>query len=194
MPGTYFPNDMKTVFLQVLRHSGAAPAFPATYTTPKLRIIHVSGVSLVTDVALTNMIQLDDNLWTFDFTVPATPFFGDYFIEFETTLDNIAIEGSEVFKVEPTPDIIEQGQGSCQVDAVVKDEGTLQPIAGVTVFVFNPGDLANAIAKDVTDTGGNYTVFLNPGSFKIRFTKTGFIDETHDLTVNDDCTHVITGD
>ncbi len=191
---TYFPNDTATIFLQVLRLSGSVPSFPANYSTPQIRILHISGGSPVTDLAFTNMTQVDDNIWSIDFPIVAAPFFGDYIAEFQTTLDSIAIESSDTFKVSPTPDIIEQGQGSCQVDAQVKDEGTLQPIVGATVLVFDPGDLNNAIAKDVTDGNGDYTVFLNPGSYKIRFTKVGFIDETHDLTVNANCTHVISGD
>lgn len=193
MGETYFPQETNTIFLQVLRNSGAVPAFPADYSTPQARVIHNDG-GLVTDLVLTNMVQLDDNIWVLPFVVPSTPFFGTYIVEFKTTLDSTDIEGSDTFKIQPTPDIIEQGQGSCQIDAVVQDEGTLQPIAGVTVFVFNVGDLNNAIAKDVTDTSGNYTVFLNPGSYKIRFTRSGFIDETHTLNVAGDCTHSIVGD
>lgn len=193
MGETYFPNETNTILLQVLRNSGAVPTFPADYSTPQARVIH-NDSGLVTDLAFTSMTRLDDNVWSLPFVIPSTPFFGTYMIEFQTTLDSTAIEGSDTFKVGPTPDIIEQGQGSCEITAVVQDEGTLQPIAGVTVFVFNVGDLTNAIAKDITDTNGSYTVFLNPGSYKIRFTRLGFTDETHDLTVNADCTHVILGD
>ena len=193
MGETYFPSETNNLLLQVLRNSGVAPAFPADYSTPQARVIH-NDSGLVTDLSFTNMTQLDDNIWSLPFPIPSTPFFGTYMVEFKTTLDSTAIEGSDTFKVGQPQDISEQGQGSCQVDAVVQDEGTLQPIAGVTVFAFLPSDLNNAIAKDVTDTNGNYTLFLNPGSFKLRFTKTGFIDETHDLTVNANCTHVITGD
>ena len=190
---TYFPDETNQIYLQVLKNSGAVPAFPSEYSTPQMRIIHEDS-GLQTDLSFTNMTQFSDNIWTLPFVIPTTPFFGTYIIEFKTTLNSLDIESSETFKVDPPQDIIEQGQGSCQVDAVVKDQGTLQPIAGVTVFAFLPNDLNNAIAKDVTDTNGNYTLFLNPGDFKLRFTKTGFIDETHDLTVNTNCTHVITGD
>ena len=190
---TYRPDETNQIFLQVLRNSGAVPGFPADYSTPQVRILHEDS-GLQTDLVFTNMTQFDDNLWTLPFVIPSMPFFGTYIIEFKATLDSVAIESSETFKVERPPDIIEQGQGSCQVDAVVQDQGTMQPIAGVTVFAFLPSDLNNAIAKDVTDTNGNYTLFLNPGSYKLRFTKVGFIDETHDLTVNANCTHVISGD
>ncbi len=193
MGETYFPQETNTLLLQVIRNSGTVPAFPTDYSTPQARVIHDNG-GLVTDLAFTNMTQLDDNLWSLPFVIPTTPFFGTYMVEFKTTLDSLDIEGSDTFKVQPPPDIIEQGQGSCQVDAVVQDQGTMQPISGVTVFAFLPSDLNNAIAKDVTDVNGNYTLFLNPGDYKLRFTKVGFIDETHDLTVNVNCTHVITGD
>lgn len=190
---TYFPGETNQIFLQVLRVAGSVPSFPADYTTPQVRIVHVDS-GLVVDVSAINMTQLDDNLWTFDYLIPATPFFGTYLAEFTTTIDGVDVETSEVFKVEEPPDIIEQGQGSCTVDGTVTDEGTLQPIPGVTVLVFTTTDLVNAIAKDITDSNGQYEVFLNPGNYKIRFTRVGFIDETHDLVVNGNCTHDITGD
>lgn len=193
MGETYLPTETNTLFLQVLRISGSVPNFPFDYSTPQVRVVHEAG-GIQTDLSLTNMVQLDDNLWSLPFSVPGAPFFGTYLAEFKTTIDGIDVESSDTFKVEPTPGIIEQGQGSCSVAATVKDEGTGQPIFGATVFVFDPGDLVNAIAKDVTDSNGNYEVFLNPGAYKIRFTKVGFINETHDLTVNSDCTHVQSGD
>lgn len=195
MGATYFPNDNATIFLQVLRLSGSVPTFPTDYSTPQARIIHIVGGSPITDLVFTNMIQVDTNVWQIDFPIVANPFFGDYFVEFQTTLDSIAIESSDTFKVDPTAAIASQGQGSCQIDAVVQEEGTGDPLAGVTVFAFNPGDLNTAIAKDETDSNGDYTIFLNPGSYKLRFVGgPNFIDETHDLTVNANCTHVITGD
>ncbi len=190
---TYFPDETNQLYLQVLRLSGSVPAFPSNYSTPKVRIIHEDS-GLQTDLVLTSMTQFDDNLWTLAFVIPSIPFFGTYIVEYETTLDSIAIESSETFKVDPPASIVEQGQGSCPVDGVVQDTGSGQPLAGVTVLIFNPGDLVNAIAKDVTDSLGEYEVFLNPGSYKIRFTKSGKIDETHDLTVNANCTHVQSGD
>lgn len=191
---TYFPDETNQLYLQVLRLSGSVPSFPSNYSTPQVRIIHEDS-GLQTDLVLTNMTQFDDNIWTLPFVIPGAPFFGTYIVEYKTTLDSIAIESSETFKIEPPPSIIEQGQGSCQVDAFVQEEGTGDPLPGVTVFVFNTGDLNNAIAKDVTDSNGAYTVFLNPGDYQIRFVGgPNFIDETHPLTVNADCTHVITGD
>jgi len=191
---TYFPAETNQLYLQVLRLSGSVPGFPADYSTPKVRIIHEDS-GLQTDLALTSMAQFSDNLWTLAFVIPSTPFFGTYIVEYETTLDSVAIESSETFKVEQPQDIIEQGQGSCQVDAFVQEEGTGDPLPGVTVFVFETNDLNNAIAKDVTDSNGQYTVFLNPGNYKIRFVGgPNFIDETHDLEVFSNCTHVITGD
>lgn len=190
---TYFPSETNQVFLQVLRNSGAVPGFPADYSTPQVRILHEDS-GLQTDLSFTNMTQFDDNLWRLPFVIPSTPFFGTYIIEFKTTLDGVAIESSETFKVDQPPDINEQGQGSCTVDGELKDETTTDPIFGADVFVFLPTDLLNAIAHDVTDALGNYEVFLNPGSYKIRFVKSGFIDETHSLTVNSDCTHAQSGD
>lgn len=190
---TYFPDETNQLYLQVLRLSGSVPGFPANYSTPQVRIIHEDS-GLQTDLTLTNMTQFDDNIWTLPFVIPTSPFFGTYIIEYKTTLDSIDIESSETFKVETPPAIVGQGQGSCTVTASVQNEVTTSPESGVTIFVFNPGDLVNAIAKDITDASGNYTVFLNPGSYKIRFTKTGFIDETHTLTVNANCTHSIAGD
>jgi len=191
---TYFPDETNQIYLQVLKNSGAVPAFPSEYSTPQMRILHEDS-GLQTDLSFTNMAQFSDNLWTLAFVIPTTPFFGTYIVEFKTTLNSLAIESSETFKVEQPPDIIEQGQGSCQVDAFVQEEGTGDPLPGVTVFVFNVGDLNNAIAKDVTDSNGAYTVFLNPDNYKIRFVGgPTFIDETHDLEVFSNCTHVITGD
>jgi len=189
----YQAGETKTSYLQVLRHVGNVPIFPGDYSTPQIRVLHFDS-SLIEDVASTSMTQLDDNLWRFDFNISASPFFGDYLIEYTLTIDGIDIESSETFKVEQPPDIVEQGQGSCQVDGTVKDSGTLQPISGVDVYVFTSSDLVNAIAHDVTDTNGAYTVFLNSGSYKIRFHRVGFIDETHDLVVNSDCTHDVMGD
>ncbi len=189
---TYFPDETNQLYLQVLRLSGSVPSFPGDYSTPQARIIHEDS-GLQTDLAFTNMTQFDDNIWTLPFVIPSTPFFGTYIVEYKTTLDSILIESSETFKIDPPADILEQGQGSCSVDGIVQAEGSGQPIAGATVFIFNPGDLFNAIAKDVTDSLGAYEVFLNPGSYKIRFTKSGVIDETHDLLVNANCTHVQSG-
>jgi len=194
MPGQYVPNEMATIYLQVLRLSGSVPAFPTDYTTPQIRVLHTVGNTLIVDVATTNMIQLDDNLWSFDYMIPAVPYFGNYLIEFTTTIDGVNVEGSDEFKVVTPGDIAEAGQGSCQVDGVVQDQGTMQPINGVDVFVFLPSNLSQAIAHDLTDANGQYTVFLNPGNYKIRFHRVGFIDETHDIIVNGDCTHDISGD
>lgn len=193
MPGTYNPNELNTVYLQVLRLSGAPPTFPGDYTTPQIRILHYdSGV--VEDVAFTSMTQVSDNIWRYDYTIPGSPFFGNYFVEFSATLDGIGVEASDEFKVVPVPDIIEQGQGSCEVSDTVLDEGTSQPIPGTTVLVFPDGDLNNAVASDITDSNGSFTVYLNPGSYKIRYTRVGYIDETHDLIVNSNCTFDISGD
>lgn len=193
MPLQYNPGETNTIFLQVLRLSGSAPAFPADYTTPQIRILHAVGNTLVVDIVPTNMIQISDNIWTFNYAIPMNPFVGNYLAEFTTTLDGVNIEGSDEFRVEIT-DIMEAGQGSCSVTGVVQDQGTLQPINGVDVFVFNPSNLSQAIAHDVTDNNGQYEVFLNPGNYKIRFHRIGFIDETHDLVVNGDCTHNVIGD
>ncbi len=192
MPAVYHPGDTGTIYLQVLRLSGAAPVFPDDYTAPQVRILHVEGGSPVTDVALTPMTQLDDNLWYHQHQIPPSPFVGDYLVEFAVAVDGVQTEATDGFRVDQ-PDIIEEGSGSCEVSGTVRDEGTQQPIAGVTVLVFNPADLVNAIAKFVTDSNGSWSVFLNPGTYKIRFHRVGFIDETHDLTVNPDCTHLISG-
>lgn len=192
MATTYHPGDTSTIYLQVLRLSGSAPVFPDDYTAPQVRVLHVEGGSPVTDVALAPMTQLDDNLWYHQHQIPASPFVGDYLVEFSTTIDGIQTEATDGFRVEPV-DIVEEGSGSCEISGTVRDEGTQQPIAGVTVLVFGSGDLVNAIAKAVTDSDGRWTVFLNPDSYKIRFHRVGFIDETHDLTVNPDCTHLISG-
>jgi len=193
MPGQYDPGETNTIYLQVLRLSGSAPVFPGDYTTPQIRILHSVGNTLVMDVAPISMTQLDDNLWVFEYSIPLSANTGNYMAEFTTTIDGVAVEGSDEFRVEPF-DIQEAGQGSCSVTGTVQDQGTMQPINGVDVFVFNPSNLSQAISHDLTDANGAYTVFLNPGSYKIRFHRVGFIDETHTLTVNGDCTHDVEGD
>jgi hypothetical protein len=194
MPGQYVPSETNTIYLQVLRFAGAIPVFPTDYTTPQVRILHSVGNVLVVDVAATNMTQLDGNLWVYDYTIPASPFFGNYMAEFTTTLDSVASEASDEFKVVTPGNIEEAGQGSCEVTGTVIDQGTLQPINGVNVYVFLPSNLSQAVAHDLTDANGVYTVFLNPGNYKIRYHRVGWIDETHDLVVNGDCTHDVSGD
>lgn len=194
MSKRYNPGETATIYLQVLRLSGSAPVFPSDYTAPQVRVMHVDS-GLVIDVPATAMTQLDDNLWYFNHAIPPTPFVGDYLVEFTTTIDGIATEANDEFRVELSDtDINEEGNGSCEISDVVKDSGTLQPIGGCTVLAFATTDLVNAIAKSVTDSNGVFTVYLNPGSYKLRFHKVGWIDETHDLTVENDCMFDIDGD
>ena len=193
MSQTYFPGETYTALLQVLRLNNTVPSFPGDYTTPQVRIVHEDS-GLVTDVAPVNMAQLDDNLWFYEFVIPPSPFFGDYIVEFNATIDGNDSESSETLKVSPPSDIVEQGQGSCEITDTVLNEATTNPIPGVDVFAFDPGDLENALAHDVTDLNGSWTLFLNPGSYKIRFVKIGYMNETHDITVDVGCTFNIVGD
>lgn len=188
----YHPGETQTIFLQVLRLSGSVPTFPGDYTAPQAKVIH-NDSGLVTDLAFTSMTQLDDNIWTIPFAVPATPYFGDYLIEFKMSIDGVNIEASDTFKVEPTP-IDEAGEGSCTVSLTVLHPVSNDPIAGVDIYAFLPSNLSEALAHAITDVDGEGTIYLDPGTYKVRFHKVGFIDETHDLTVNGDCTHVVSGD
>ena len=191
----YIPNETNTLWLQVLRISGSVPSFPADYNTPQVRIIHLNSGILIEDVAFIDMTQRDDNIWSYDFSISTSPDFGDYLAEFKVTIDGILVESSEKFKVQPAPALQSQGSGSCEITGDVKEDAAPNdPIPGTEVAVFLPSDLTSVIALDFTDNNGEWTLFLDPGLYKVRFTKPGKIPETHDMTVNANCTFSLSGD
>jgi hypothetical protein len=67
-------------------------------------------------------------------------------------------------------------------------------LQGVDVTVFLASDTVNAIAHATTDASGNFTVYLDAGSYVVLFNKAGYISETHAMTVDALGGHTFTGD
>jgi len=185
--------EVNTVMLSVLRLSGSVPSFPTDYSTPQLRITHVNGGGEIEDLALTSMAQLAGaNRWFHKFSIPLTADFTKYLVTFKVTIEGVATEVSEEFKV--IESVAGTGTGANSVTVTVKSSVTMLPISNAIVRVFDKATPTAAIAVTETDSQGNATIFLDAGDYLIEFSKTGVISETHTLTVNADGSHNVEGD
>jgi len=193
MSFTFEQGDTNRIYLTVLRANSTEPSFPSDYTTPKLRIAHINGGSEVEDLSLTSMTQIGStNQWFHKFAISASAPFVKHLVTFSTTLDGSNILAVEEFKVIPDP-ASPAGSGAFPVTVTVKNGVTLAPVQNATVRVFDKGNPTVGIATATTDINGDATVFLDPGTYLIEFSKTGVIAEVHDLIVFANGTHDVVG-
>lgn len=196
MANTYFRSSTFLKYLNVLRQNGTAPVYPGEYAAPTYQILFKDG-SFNVVVPETAMTQGLDNVWHHNYTVPSNEDLGTYLIKYRVTIDGTTFESTEDYIIAlPTEsgggptgpgvgqyEIIDEVQSSSMVD-----------LSGVDVYVFLTTDTEHAIAHASTDTNGNFTVYLNAGNYVVLFTKAGYINETHALTVNVGGTHNFSGD
>ena len=190
---TFNQGNINTILLSVLRLSGSVPAFPADYTNPKVRIIHINGSTEVEDLAFINMTQSDgDNNWFHKFNISITAPFTKHLVIFETTIDGVVTQTTEEFKVVPPPGFI-GGTGEFAVTLTVKNEITLQAISGALIRIFDKSNPSVTLATTETDASGEGTLFLDAGNYLVEFSKAGVIREVHDLIVFANGTHNVIG-
>ena len=190
---TFEQGDVNRLHLTVLRLSGAAPAFPADYTTPEVRIAHINSGSEVEDLAFATMTQIGStNQWFRKFTISTGAPLIKHLVTFKSTIDGVETFSTEEFKVVSAAGTT-PGGGAFDVTVTVKNSVTNLPIANATVRVFDKSNPQVVIATSETDANGNVTVFLDAGNYLIEFSKTGVISEIHDLTVFSDGTHNVVG-
>lgn len=176
-------------YLNVLRPSSTVPIFPTEYTTPTYTIYLKNG-SFTTVVPATNMIQGLDNVWYFSYFVPNEATFGTYLIKYKTTIDGIDIETTEDYIV--TAIDIDSGTGEFEITDTVQSD-SMDDLSDVNVYVFLPSAPDNAIAHATTDSNGEFTVYLDEGTYNVLFSKTGYINETHSMTVDSMGAHSFSG-
>ena len=191
---TFNRGDINTVMLTVLRLTNSAPAFPADYAIPQLRVSHVNGAGEIEDLAFTNMTQIGStNRWFHKFSVPTNASFTKYLVTFKTTLDGIESYTTEEFKVVPETGS-ESGGGEFNVELTFKQATNNQAISNATIRIFDKSNPTVVVAQATTDSSGKAFLFLNAGSYLLSVKKTGLISEVHDLIVNSDGTHKVIGD
>lgn len=194
MGDTYQRGQSFVKYLNVLRQNGSVPTFPGDYPAPTYEILFKNGAFSVL-VPDTSMTQGLDNAWYFTYVVDEDATLGTYLIKFKTTLDGVPIEATEEFIVEEVSVVEPVGPGVGEfaiIDEVQND--AMDDLSGVDVFVFLPSDTETPIAHVVTDVAGQFTVYLDEGSYVLLFNKSGFISETHGLTVDSMGGHTFTGD
>lgn len=196
MSNIYNRDNTFVKYLNVLRQSGTVPSFPTDYSTPTYEILFKNGGFSVV-VAATALTQGLDNAWYFSYAVPTLATYGTYLIKYKLTMDGADFETTEDFIIAPPP--VEGGGpvGPGVGDFAITDEvqsDTMTDLSGVDVFVFLPSDSVNAIAHATSDAMGQFTVYLDVGSYVVLFNKTNFISETHSLTVDGGGGHVFSGD
>lgn len=185
--------DTNTLLLTVLRLSGTIPLFPADYSTPKVRVIHVNGGGEVEDLAFINMGQIDgSNNWFHKFDIPITAPFKKFLVIFETVIEGVTTQATEEFRVTVATGLA-GGGGAFAVTLALQSSVTMQPIANASIRIFDKATPTVAIASVETDSQGKATVFLDAGTYLAEFTKTGVISEVHDLIVNSDGSHTVVG-
>jgi hypothetical protein len=176
-------------YLNVLRPSSTVPVFPTDYTTPTYTIYFKNG-AFSTTVSATGMTQGLDNIWYFSHFVQNEADFGTYLIKYKTTIDGIDIETTEDFIV--TAIDIDSGTGEFEIIDTVQSD-TMDDLSGVDVYIFLLSAPDTAIAHATTDTNGQFIVYLDEGTYRVLFSKTNYIQETHDMTVDNTGAHVFTG-
>lgn len=181
-------------YLNVLFLSGAVPTFPDDYTTPTFSIVFKNGLFSII-LADSIMTQGLNNIWFFSYHVPLDASLGTYLIKYKVTINGVDTEVTEDFLVELPSGTTEigPGVGMFTITDTVED-ASMVDLSGVDVFIFLPSDTNNAIAHATTDTNGQFTVQLDEGTYITLFNKTGYISETHQLTVDSMGGHAFLGD
>jgi hypothetical protein len=189
MSNTYPKGSTFLKYLNVLRADGSVPVYPDEYAAPTYQIVFKNGV-FSTIVADTAMTQGAGNVWYFSYTVPTNALDGTYLIKYKATVNLVAVESTEDYIVGHA---LTAGTGEFEIVDVVQTDA-MAPIEDADVWVFTDVNLSNAIAHDTTDVLGEFTVLLDEGEYWVLFVKTGFINETHKLTVDSMGGHVFEGD
>jgi len=162
---------------------------------PTYEILFKNGAFsiVVADAALTQGL---DNTWYFSYTIPTSATYGTYLIKYKITMDGTQFETTEDFMVAPPTDgggPAGPGIGEFAITDEVQSD-SMTDLSGVDIYVFLPSDTINAIAHATSDAMGQFTVYLDAGSYIVLFNKTNFISETHGLTVDGSGGHVFSGD
>ena len=131
------------------------------------------------------MIQGDNNVWYFSYSIPALADLGTYLIKYKLAINGVNAEITEDFIVvlESGIESIGPGLGDFTIIDVVESTSMVD-LQGVDVYVFLPTNTNQAIAHATTDTNGQFTVHLDSGTYVVLFNKAGYISETHGLTVS----------
>lgn len=192
MSNTYNRGNTFVKYLNVLRLNGTVPDV-LEYTVPTYSILFKDGVfaTIVADVAL---VQGEDNAWYFSYSIPNDADLGTYLIKYKFTINGVSVEGTEDYIVAlPADSESGPGTGEFEITDEVQSDSMVD-LSGVDVFVFLTTDTDNAIAHATTDSSGEFTVYLDAGSYLVMFNKAGFISETHNMTVDGSGGHSFTGD
>lgn len=192
---TFERGDLDSIMLTVLRLSGTVPTFPTDYTTPKVRISHLNGVSEVEDQAFTNMSQMgSSNRWFYNHTVSLSAPFTRFLVTFEATIEGVTTQATEEFKVQPPITVSGGGSGAFAVTLTLENSVTLLPISDATINVYDGSNPTALLATTQTGVDGKGTVFLDPGNYLVEFKKSGVISEVHNLSVDSFGDHELDGD
>lgn len=190
MSNTYLRGSTLIKYLNVLRISGTVPIFPTDYTAPTYSVCYKNGIfaTVVSNVAMT---QGTDNIWYFKYTIPTGADLGTYLIKYKVTIDGIATETTEDYIVNvshhPSP-----STGQFPVTDNVESD-TMEDLTGVGVYVFLPSDTTSAIQFVTTGVLGQFTLYLDAGTYEVLFHKEGYINEVHALVVHSDGTFTFDG-
>lgn len=191
MSNTYNRGNTFVKYLNVLRLNGTVPNI-IEYTTPTYSILFKDGV-FATIVADTAMSLGAGNVWYFNYTVPNDADLGTYLIKYKFTINAVSVEGTEDYIVAlPADSVAGPGTGAFAITDEVQSDSMVD-LSGVDVFVFLTTDTNNAIAHATTSATGEFTVFLDTGPYLVMFSKAGFINETHSMTVDGSGGHVFIG-
>jgi hypothetical protein len=189
---TYLRGSTFLKYLDVLRSGGSVPSYPADYTIPTYSVYHQNGSfeTLVLDAPLTQGL---DNIWYFKYTIPDNANLGDYLIKYKISIDGVPAEITEDFIISVgTNQPPQPSAGEFPITDNVESDA-LDDLSGVSIFVFLPTDTANAIQSTTSITNGQFTLYLDPGTYIVLFHKEGYISEQHGLVVNNDGTFMFDG-
>lgn len=185
MSNTYHRSSTFLKYLNVLRQNGTAPTFPGEYTAPTYTILFKNG-SFSTVIAETVMTQGLDNVWYFSYTIPSNENLGTYLVKYRVVINGTTFETTEDYIIALETESsgpVGPGVGQYAITDEVQSDSMVD-LSGVDVYVFLPSNTASAIAHASTDTNGTFTVYLDSGTYIILFSKAGYINETHTLTVD----------
>ena len=190
MANSYLRGSTFLKYLNVLRVTGSVPTFPADYSAPTFSVYYKNGIftAVALDVPMTQGL---DNIWYLIYSIPVNAGIGTYFIKYKTTIDGVPTETTEDFNValEHNP-LLDGGNGSCTITDLITD-GT-NPVPSADVYVFSSVTSSVVLAHVLTDASGNFTVYLNAGTYYLFANKPGVLNTENLLEVHSDCTHTLT--
>jgi hypothetical protein len=190
MSNTYLRGSTLIKYLNVLRITGTVPVYPTDYATPTYSICYKNGAfnTVVLDAPMTQGL---DNVWYLKYTIPTGADLGTYLIKYKIDIDNTATEATEDYIVSvshhPSP-----STGQFPVTDNVESD-TMEDLTGVGIYVFLPSDTTSAIQFVTTGVAGQFTLYLDAGTYEVLFHKEGYINEVHALVVHSDGTFTFDG-